>query len=112
AARAVEALRSRTDELARTEHPLVGAETYFVGELHGGDFYTRFPTTCRLVGTRRWAPGNSLAAVEEEYRSLLARVAEESGCEIELDLRLRPPHIALHPHPNPLRALHTAPNNT
>ena len=56
--------------------------------MHGGDFYNRFPTTCRLVGTRRWAPGNSLAAVEAEFRALLAQVAEETGCAIELDLRL------------------------
>lgn len=88
AAQAVEAIRRRNEELARVEHPLVGSETYFVGELHGGDFFNRFPATCRIVGTRRWAPGNSLAAVEAEYRALLAGVAEETGCEIELDLRL------------------------
>jgi acetylornithine deacetylase/succinyl-diaminopimelate desuccinylase-like protein len=75
-------------ELAAVEHPLVGSETYFLGEVHGGDFYNRFPTTCRLVGTRRWAPGNSLAAVDREFRELLAGVAAETGCAIELDLRL------------------------
>ena len=88
AADVIEAIAARNAELATTEHPLVGAETYFLGEVHGGDFYNRFPTTCRLVGTRRWAPGNSLAAVEAEFRALLARVAEETGCTIELDLRL------------------------
>jgi acetylornithine deacetylase/succinyl-diaminopimelate desuccinylase-like protein len=88
AARVLEAIRRRNDELAEDEHPWVGAETYFVGELHGGDFYNRFPTTCRIVGTRRWAPGNTLAAVEAEYRALLARVAADTGCGIELDLRL------------------------
>jgi len=88
AARVVEEIGRRRDELARVEHPWVGAETYFVGELHGGDFYNRFPATCRIVGTRRWAPGNTLAAVEAEYRELLARVAAETGCTIELDLRL------------------------
>jgi acetylornithine deacetylase len=88
AARVVEEVGRRDDELARVEHPWVGAETYFVGELHGGDFYNRFPTTCRIVGTRRWAPGNTLPAVEEEYRALLGRVAAETGCSIDLDLRL------------------------
>src|SRR5207253_1153643 len=77
AARVVEAIRRRTEELAHEEHPLVGAETYFVGELHGGDFYNRFPTCARIVGTRRWAPGSSLPAVEAEYRALLARAAGE-----------------------------------
>jgi acetylornithine deacetylase len=88
AARVVEEVGRRSDELASVEHPWVGAETYFVGEVHGGDFYNRFPTTCRIVGTRRWAPGNTLRAVEEEYRALLDRVAGETGCTIDLDLRL------------------------
>ena len=88
AARVIEATAARNAELAHTVHPLVGSETYFFGEVHGGDFYNRFPNVCRLVGTRRWAPGNSLAAVEAEYRELLAHVAEETGCAIELDLRL------------------------
>jgi acetylornithine deacetylase/succinyl-diaminopimelate desuccinylase-like protein len=88
AGRVIEAIAARNAELAAVEHPLVGSETYFLGEVHGGDFYNRFPTTCRLVGTRRWAPGNSLAAVEREFQELLAGVALETGCAIELDLRL------------------------
>ena len=59
----------------RPSTPGSGAETYFLGEVHGGDFYNRFPTECRLVGTRRWAPGNTLAAVEAEFRALLGRIA-------------------------------------
>ena len=66
----------------------MGPETYFVGELHGGDFYNRHPVECRLVGTRRWAPGNAFAKVEEDFRALLAPIAAESGCAIDLDLRL------------------------
>ncbi len=84
----IEAIAARNAELAAVEHPWVGAETYFLGEVHGGDFYNRFPTTCRLVGTRRWAPGNTLEAVEAEFRELLEPIAEETGCSIELDLRL------------------------
>jgi acetylornithine deacetylase/succinyl-diaminopimelate desuccinylase-like protein len=88
AARGVEAIRARSAELAPHEHPLVGAETYFVGEVHGGDFYNRHANTCRIVGTRRWAPGNTLAAVDGEYRELLAGIAAAEGCQIELDLKL------------------------
>jgi acetylornithine deacetylase/succinyl-diaminopimelate desuccinylase-like protein len=100
AAKVVDAIAARSAELAAEEHPWVGAETYFVGELHGGDFYNRFPSTCRIVGTRRWAPGNSLAAVEAEYRTLLDRVAAETGCTIELDLRLvRGPYSIAADHP-------------
>jgi acetylornithine deacetylase len=88
AARVLEAIRRRNDELAANEHPWVGAETYFVGELHGGDFYNRFPAVCRIVGTRRWMPGNTLEEVEAEYRALLDRVADETGCDIDLELKL------------------------
>jgi acetylornithine deacetylase/succinyl-diaminopimelate desuccinylase-like protein len=88
AGRVIEAIRDRRDELAKTEHEWVGAETYFLGEVHGGDFYNRHPTTCRIVGTRRWAPGNRLEDVDAELRALLAPIAEETGCDIELDLRL------------------------
>ncbi len=56
--------------------------------MHGGDFYNRHPITCRLVGTRRWAPGNTLEQVDAEFRALLAPIAEETGCTIDLDLRL------------------------
>jgi acetylornithine deacetylase/succinyl-diaminopimelate desuccinylase-like protein len=88
AARLLDAISARNEELAANVHPRVGAETYFVGELHGGDFYNRFPATCRIVGTRRWIPGNPLDAVEAEYRALLDRVAAETGCTFELDFKL------------------------
>jgi acetylornithine deacetylase/succinyl-diaminopimelate desuccinylase-like protein len=88
AARLLDAISARNEELAANVHPWVGAETYFVGEVHGGDFYNRFPATCRIVGTRRWIPGNTLEAVEAEYRELLDRVAAETGCTFELDFKL------------------------
>jgi len=88
AATVIEAVRTRNEELAATEHPWVGAETYFLGEVHGGDFYNRHPATCRLVGTRRWAPGNTLASVQAEYDALVAPIAAESGCTVDVTLKL------------------------
>jgi acetylornithine deacetylase/succinyl-diaminopimelate desuccinylase-like protein len=88
AARVIEAVRARNEELSATEHPWVGAETYFLGEVHGGDFYNRHPASCRLVGTRRWAPGNTLGAVQAEYDELVAPIAAESGCAIDVRLKL------------------------
>lgn len=87
-AQVIEAIRARNEELAAVEHEWVGVETYFLGESHGGDFYNRHPVEHRFVGTRRWAPGNTLAKVEDEFRALLEPIAAESGCEIDLDLRL------------------------
>ena len=70
------------------EHEWVGAETSFLGGVHGRDFYNRHPTTWGIVGTRRWAPGNRLEDVDAEFRALLASIAAETGCDIDLDLRL------------------------
>ena len=88
AARAIEAIRARNEELAAVEHEWVGPESYFLGEVHGGDFYNRHPVECRLVGTRRWAPGNTLEPVEAEFRALLEPIAAESGCAIDLHLQV------------------------
>ena len=88
AARVIEAIRARNEELAAVEHEWVGVESYFLGEAHGGDFYNRHPVECRLVGTRRWAPGGTPAQVEEEFRSLLEPIVAASGCAIDLDLQL------------------------
>jgi len=88
AGRVIQAIAARNAELAATEHPWVGAETYFLGEVHGGDFYNRFPNSCRLVGTRRWAPGNTLPAVEAEFQELLEPIARETGCSVDVDLKL------------------------
>jgi len=88
AARVIEAIRARNEELAAVEHEWIGPETYFVGEVHGGDFYNRHPVESRIVGTRRWAPSNTFAKVGEEFRSLLDPIAAESGCAVELDLGL------------------------
>jgi acetylornithine deacetylase/succinyl-diaminopimelate desuccinylase-like protein len=105
AARVIDVVRQRSEELAATDHPWVGAETYFFGEVHGGDFYNRHPASCRLVGTRRWAPGNTLAAVEAEYRALLDTVAAESGCTIHLELRLVRDAYEIEPEHELVRAL-------
>ena len=88
AGKVIAAIEARTAKLAETEHPFVGVETYFLGELHGGDFYNRFPTTCRLVGTCRWAPGKTLGEVEADLNGLLAPIASEIGCAIEVEVKL------------------------
>jgi acetylornithine deacetylase/succinyl-diaminopimelate desuccinylase-like protein len=88
AARVIEAIRVRNDELAEVEHEWVGPESYFLGEVHGGDFYNRHPVECRLVGTRRWAPGNTLEQADAEFRALLEPIGARSACAIDLDLRI------------------------
>ncbi len=108
AARVVEAMRSWSEERAATEHPWVGAETMFVGELHGGDFYNRHAASCRVVGTRRWVPGNTLPEVRAEFEALLAPIADAEGCTIDLDLRLVRDAYGIDPEHPLVRALQGA----
>jgi acetylornithine deacetylase/succinyl-diaminopimelate desuccinylase-like protein len=73
-------------ELAGRPIPRVGTESIFVGEVHGGDFFNRFPLLTRLTGTRRWAPERSHAEAEAELRALCRAVAEQYGLTVELRL--------------------------
>ena len=75
-------------ELAAVEHPWVGAETYFVGEVHGGDFYNRWPASAASSARAAGRRATRCEAVDAEYRALLDAVAAETGCTIDLDLRL------------------------
>jgi len=84
----VNLLQARNAELAQSPIPHVGAESFFIGMLHGGDFFNRWTNTCRLVGTRRYGPENSLAGVEEELRAMAAQVEQDTWARV--DLRLTP----------------------
>ena len=86
AARVIEAIRARNEELATIEHEWVGPERTSSARCTAATSTTAIPVECRLVGTRRWAPGNTFAQAETEFRALLEPIAAESGCAIDLDL--------------------------
>ncbi len=81
----IEALRQ---ELATREHPLLGPETVFVGQTHGGDFYNRFPNAAMIMGTRRWHPANTFEAVRDEMHERLAPIATSEGVDVEIGWQL------------------------
>lgn len=87
AARLVTLLERLGADLALRKIPYVGAESVFIGELHGGDFFNRFPVSAHLTGTRRWAPERTHAEVEAELRELCRAVAEEYRLAVELRLK-------------------------
>ncbi|HEY3078759.1 MAG TPA: M20 family metallopeptidase [Chloroflexota bacterium] len=74
-------------EIERRVVPRIGPESLFVGEVHGGDFYNRFPNRCRIVGTRRYGPEWRFQDVRAELEELLRPIAAETGCEVELHLQ-------------------------
>lgn len=71
--------------LSKTAIPYAGFESVFIGQLHGGDFYNRFPASAWLEGTRRFRPESTAEAVRGELEALLLPVAERHGLHMELD---------------------------
>ncbi|HEU4752689.1 MAG TPA: M20/M25/M40 family metallo-hydrolase, partial [Armatimonadota bacterium] len=83
AAEAVQQIEALNQRLAAVSLPHLGHETAFVGQVHCGDFYNRFPNTAFIEGTRRWAPERSAADVQRELGDLLAAVARRRGLDLE-----------------------------
>jgi acetylornithine deacetylase/succinyl-diaminopimelate desuccinylase-like protein len=92
-------LLGRLDELARRlaarVDPLVGADSLFVGEVHGGDFYNRVPLRAEVVGTRRYALPGSREQVGAELERLCGEVAERTGLQLRVELQEVGPPYAL-----------------
>jgi acetylornithine deacetylase/succinyl-diaminopimelate desuccinylase-like protein len=82
-----DALRSWAEELSQGDVlPYIGPESLFIGQFESGDFYNRVPTSCRIVGTRRYAPEKRFPQVEVEFQEKLEPLRQRSGVDIQLDL--------------------------
>jgi len=75
-------LDERRRVLQREDIPLLGPESLFLGEVHGGDFYNRVPVTAHVVGTRRYATPRTFADIEDEFSTLCRVVADETGVTV------------------------------
>jgi acetylornithine deacetylase/succinyl-diaminopimelate desuccinylase-like protein len=72
AARLAHRMLQRHEELSVHADPLIGPETYFLGQIHGGDFYNRVPTRAFMNGTYRYLPDKDWPDV---YREVDAQIA-------------------------------------
>ena len=81
----IEAIRDRREELAKTSTSGSAPKRLSSAGCTAATSTTGIP---RRVGSSRWAPGNRLEDVDAEFRALLASIAAETGCDIDLDLRL------------------------
>jgi acetylornithine deacetylase/succinyl-diaminopimelate desuccinylase-like protein len=80
------ALQERGQALAQFDDPLLGPESFFLGQIHGGDFYNRVPTRAFLNGTYRYWPDKTWQDVEQLFQEILATVDHDP--RLHLDLRL------------------------
>lgn len=80
-------LRARHAALAlEGDVPLLGPDTLFIGEIHGGDFYNRVPVEARIGGIRRFGPSRSWQAIEAELAELTEPIAAATGATITVAL--------------------------
>jgi acetylornithine deacetylase/succinyl-diaminopimelate desuccinylase-like protein len=84
--RVLELLEQRRQELLRHDIPLLGPESLFLGEVHGGDFYNRVPVSARIVGTRRYALPHTFEDIQAEFEVLCRTVAAETGATVRCEL--------------------------
>ncbi len=87
AAELIARLRQYGTHLSAKTHPQAGAESVFIGQVHSGEIYNQFPQEARLEGTRRWLPGADRKQVEEEFRALVAGVAQRTRTTIDVEFR-------------------------
>ena len=80
------AMLSKDRELAAKTDELLGPETFFLGQIHGGDFYNRVPTRAFLNGIHRFWPDKEWRDIERRFDDLLAAVTKHP--DLQLDLRL------------------------
>lgn len=104
----VSEFRAHNEAFAANDLPYVGPESFFVGQFHCGDFFNRLPTSCRIEGTRRWAPERDPQQVEAEFRALLAPIAARTGTQITLDFRPVRDGFRLDPNEPIVRAVQSA----
>ncbi len=76
----------RHAELAAHDEPLLGPETFFLGQIHGGDFYNRVPTRAFLNGTHRFWPDKSWTDVEKRIAALVHSIPRAEGLQVDVRL--------------------------
>ena len=110
ALRLADALRAHDQALRSRENgcPRLRPESFFVGQLHYGDFYNRAPTTCTLQGTRRWHPERNLELVQQELADLIASLPQPEGIVIESSWTFCGEAYEVDPEDVPVRALRSA----
>lgn len=84
ATRLAAAFLDRDQQLASTPHPMLGPETFFLGQIHGGDFYNRVPTRAFLNGIYRFLPDKHWPDIDRIFAEIVASVERHPGLRVDL----------------------------
>jgi acetylornithine deacetylase/succinyl-diaminopimelate desuccinylase-like protein len=93
----VSRLNQLDQELAASSHPVCGAPSVFIGQIHAGEIYNQYPQSAWLEGTRRWLSGTDPSAVERDFRTRLTQLAGDTRTTITCDWILIRDAFALDP---------------
>lgn len=89
AARLLDALFAHDAHLrATTDMPYIGPQTLHVAEVHGGDFFNRFPTRVTISGTRRYDPALSGEHMRAELQDLATGALAGTGLRAEVQFQV------------------------
>jgi succinyl-diaminopimelate desuccinylase len=100
AAEAVLALRELNERLKSVVVERAGAETAFIGQVHCGDFFNRFPSEAWIEGTRRYGPEKTAEEVGAELQALLQPLADRHGLRLDFSfVRVRDGFRTADDHP-------------
>ncbi len=61
---------------------LLPRESFFVGQVHCGDFYNRIPDRAFLQGTRRWQPNQDFDKIQQSVREMLDSIKLPESIEM------------------------------
>lgn len=84
AVRLAACILGRDAELASRSDPTLGPETFFLGQIHGGDFFNRMPTRAFLNGIHRFWPDKEWRDVLGTFDELEASVQRHPGLDVDL----------------------------
>jgi acetylornithine deacetylase/succinyl-diaminopimelate desuccinylase-like protein len=82
---AITVILELNNRLAEAPLEHIGPESVFIGQVHCGDFFNRFPNHSWIEGTRRYGPDATAAEAAAELRALLEPIANRHGLAFELE---------------------------
>jgi len=109
--RVMQALEAESAQWAQEPDPDVGPQSFFVGQITGGDYYNRIPTHVHMKGTRRTIPGVDFETMQEGFQTLVNRISADMEIKINLKLLRSGQSYRLSPDEPVVRAVRTAYEN-
>lgn len=104
-------LHKLNERLQTITAPYAGHEACFVGRIQAGEIYNQAPTSCTLNGTRRWVTPKSAERIQDEFRQILAELADERGVQISVEFEVQGEAFSIdsaHPIVAAFQAAHSA----